>query len=167
VIFVTVGTQRCAFDRLVVAADGIANGHEPVIVQSGTSRAHLNHATSFDFLPFADIQEYMRSARVVVTHAGIGSVALSLRLGHRPVVVPRLAALDETIDGHQLSFALRLAQLDLITLVRDAAELAAAVRTVPTASPPTGHSPALVDELIDYISRYATREHATTNSTAR
>jgi UDP-N-acetylglucosamine transferase subunit ALG13 len=154
-IFVTVGTSQHRFDRLVLAADRIAAADEPVIVQRGTSRVPCRHATFLDYLPFADLDQYVRSSRVVVSHAGVGSVALCLRNGRRPIVVPRDPAFGEMIDDHQLSFALRLAELDLITLVDDVADLPAAVSAPRSAPPKTGLSSALADELVRYISRYA------------
>jgi UDP-N-acetylglucosamine transferase subunit ALG13 len=154
-IFVTVGTQRCPFDRLVAAADRLAATGEAVVVQRGTSRIQAKHAVSVAFFPYAEFEEHVRSARVVVAHAGIGSVALCLRHGHRPVVVPRLEPLGETVDGHQLSFARRLAELDLITLVDDVGKLGAALAAPRATAPPTGLSSALSDELVAYISRYA------------
>ena len=39
------------------------------------------------------------SAAVVVTHGGPGSIALSVTLGRRPIVVPRLQSLGEHVDG--------------------------------------------------------------------
>lgn len=157
-IFVTVGTQRCPFDRLVLAGDRLAaSGKEAVIIQRGTSCVPARYAECVEFLQFTDFEEQIRSARAVVAHAGIGSVALCLRHGERPIVVPRLQALGETIDGHQLSFARRLADLDLITLVDDVGELAVAVAAAGAAVRPTGLSSALTHELVTYISRYAAR----------
>jgi UDP-N-acetylglucosamine transferase subunit ALG13 len=166
-IFVTVGAQQWPFDRLVAAADRLAATREAVVVQRGTSRVPTQHATCIDFLPFTDFEEHIRSARVVVAHGGIGSVALCLRHGHASVVVPRLQALGETIDDHQLSFARRLAELDLITLVEDVGELGAAVVAPRAAPPPTGLSSALSDELAAYISHYALPDPELACPTAR
>ena len=46
--------------------------------------------------------ELVREARIVVTHAGVGSILLALTNGKRPFVVPRLRAFGETVDDHQL-----------------------------------------------------------------
>jgi UDP-N-acetylglucosamine transferase subunit ALG13 len=155
-IFFAVGTQRRPFDRLVVAADRLAaSRNEAVIVQSGTSRSDVQHAHCLDFLPFADFDEHVRSARVVVTHAGIGSVALCLRHNKRPIVVPRMRSLGETIDDHQLEFARRLAKLDLVEQVGDIDDLVAAVAAPRAAVRRTGLRAELMNELIAYMSRYA------------
>ena len=55
--------------------------------------------------PFDELVEHVRRARVVVSHAGVGSVLTALANGKRPVVVPRLHRFGEAVDDHQLPFA--------------------------------------------------------------
>jgi UDP-N-acetylglucosamine transferase subunit ALG13 len=69
----------------------------------------------------------MRTARAVVTHAGVGSVLTAFSAGKRPIVVPRLASLGEAIDDHQLVFARRLFQAGLVTLADDETNLTEAL----------------------------------------
>jgi UDP-N-acetylglucosamine transferase subunit ALG13 len=121
-IFVTVGTNEAAFDRLLRHLDGVAAGEE-LVVQHGASSVRPAGATCLDFLPFEDLVELMRRARVVVTHAGVGSIVAALTNGKRPLVVPRLARFGEAVDDHQLPLARRLAGSGLVTLVEDPAEL--------------------------------------------
>jgi beta-1,4-N-acetylglucosaminyltransferase len=154
-ILVTVGVSNLPFDRLLSAVDGLTQDTEKVIVQCGAARVRPRHATCFDYLPFAKFEEFISEARVVVCHAGIGSVGLCLSAGVHPIVVPRLKRLGESVDDHQLLFARRLAELGLATLIDDVAELGSAVRTVRSRQPPTGLSPQLAEELIAYVSRYA------------
>lgn len=126
-IFVTVGTYDVPFDRLLHAVDEL-DVDEQLVVQCGASRVRPAHADCFDFAPFDEIVAHVRTARVVVAHAGAGTVLIALAHGRRPVVMPRLGRLGETSDDHQLAFAQRLAQAGLVRLVHTANELAAAVR---------------------------------------
>jgi UDP-N-acetylglucosamine transferase subunit ALG13 len=80
-----------------------------------------------EFLPFETLVETMRRARVVVTHAGVGSVMVALSTGRRPVVVPRRHSLGEAVDDHQLQLGRRFAQAGLVTLVEDESALGAAL----------------------------------------
>jgi UDP-N-acetylglucosamine transferase subunit ALG13 len=121
-IFVTVGTNEAAFDRLLRHLDGIADGEE-LVVQHGASSVRPSGATCLDFLPFDELSVLMRRARVVVTHAGVGSIVAALTNGKRPLVVPRLARYGEAVDDHQVPLARRLAGSGLVTLVEDVAEL--------------------------------------------
>jgi UDP-N-acetylglucosamine transferase subunit ALG13 len=43
----------------------------------------------------------MDQARVVVTHAGAGSLLTALERGRRILAIPRVAALGEAVDDHQ------------------------------------------------------------------
>jgi UDP-N-acetylglucosamine transferase subunit ALG13 len=117
-IFVTVGTNEAPFDRLIRALERIPAG-EPLVVQTGASAVRPAAATCFEHLPFDVLSDYVRRARTVVTHAGVGSVLVALSNGKRPVVVPRLARHGEAVDDHQLTFASRFARAGLVTLVED------------------------------------------------
>jgi UDP-N-acetylglucosamine transferase subunit ALG13 len=126
-IVVTTGTNEWAFDRLVRAAAGLG-GDEPLFVQHGASQVPHGRGEWVDFIPFDELETRMRAARVVVSHAGVGSIMLARRAGHRPIVLPRLGRLGEAVDDHQVELGRRLHESGLVTLVEDEAELAAAVR---------------------------------------
>jgi UDP-N-acetylglucosamine transferase subunit ALG13 len=128
VIFVSLGTQAFPFDRLLRGLDGV---EEKLVIQSGSSTHRPDGATWFDFLEFPQLVQYMRSARVVVAHAGVGAVMTALGEGKRPVVVPRLGRYREAVDDHQLPFARRMDSVGLVRLVEDPAELPAAVAETP------------------------------------
>lgn len=121
-IFVTVGTNEARFDRLLSALDGLGTGEE-LIVQHGPSTVRPAGATPVDFLSFDDMVETMQRARIVVTHAGVGSVMTSLLAGKRPIVVPRLRRYGEAVDDHQLPFGRRLDQAGLVVLCEEPHEL--------------------------------------------
>jgi UDP-N-acetylglucosamine transferase subunit ALG13 len=150
-ILVTVGVSNLPFDRLVAAVDGLSTGGETVVAQRGAARVRPQRAACFDYVPFVELREWVSKARLVICHAGIGSVALCLTMGQHPIVVPRLERLGESIDDHQLTFARRLAGLRLATVVEDVEELGQAVREAPSRQPGTGLSAQLAEELIDYI----------------
>jgi UDP-N-acetylglucosamine transferase subunit ALG13 len=120
-VLVTVGTSDTPFDRLLNAVERIG---ERLTVQHGPSSVRPEGARCFGVLPPEQLDGLIRLSRVVVTHAGIGSVAAALAHGRRPIVVPRLARLGEAVDDHQVSFARRLASAGLATLVENLDDLA-------------------------------------------
>jgi UDP-N-acetylglucosamine transferase subunit ALG13 len=128
-IFVSVGTNEAPFDRLIVALDRIPPGEE-VIAQCGSSSHRPARATCSDFMPFEDLVQLVRAARIVVTHAGAGSTMVALANGKRPIVVPRLRRYGEAVDDHQLHFARRLAERKLVTLAEDPDRLPQALAAV-------------------------------------
>jgi UDP-N-acetylglucosamine transferase subunit ALG13 len=125
-ILVTVGTNEQPFDRLVRAAARLG-GDEPLLVQHGASRVPHGRGEWVDFLPFEALAAYAQEARVVVCHAGVGSIMLARGQGHRAIVVPRRHHLGEAVDDHQLPLARRLARAGVVTLVEDEALLAHAL----------------------------------------
>jgi UDP-N-acetylglucosamine transferase subunit ALG13 len=117
-IFVTVGTNEAPFDRLLRAVDGLPSGEE-LVVQCGASSLRPARAHCDEFLSFEELNDYIRTARLIVTHAGVGSIMVALGHGKRPVVVPRLHRFGEAVDDHQVSLAQRLETMGLVTLVED------------------------------------------------
>ena len=133
-ILVTVGTHEQQFDRLVEAAAALG-GDEHMVVQYGTSKITDGPGEWVDFMSFDELAEQARRARVVVSHAGVGSIVLARRYGHRPIIMPRRPHLGEHVDEHQMQLTRRLAQAGIVTVVEDAAQLAAAVRTPAAVAP--------------------------------
>jgi UDP-N-acetylglucosamine transferase subunit ALG13 len=121
-IFVTVGTNEARFDRLLQAVAALTT-EEEIVVQHGSSQVRPANAELHDFLPFERMVELIVRARVVVTHAGVGSIMVALGNGKRPVAVPRLKAFGEAVDDHQLAFGRRFARAGLVTLVESPDEL--------------------------------------------
>jgi UDP-N-acetylglucosamine transferase subunit ALG13 len=152
VIFVTVGTNEAPFDRLVAAVGRIEARGEEIVVQHGASIVRPANAACVEFMPFESLVEHVRRARVVVTHAGVGSVLVALGERVRPIVVPRLARYGEAVDDHQLSFGRRFAEAGLVRLAEDPALLPAfvAADARPAAAAPLGGS-ALGAELQRFV----------------
>ena len=121
-IFVTVGTNEAPFDRLLQTVAELSTT-EDLVVQHGSSSVRIPDTKTFAFLPFDSIVEHIRRARVVVTHAGVGSTIVALSNGKRPVVVPRLRRFGEAVDDHQLLFGRRFARAGLVTLVESPKDL--------------------------------------------
>ena len=115
-IVVTVGTNEAPFDRLLSAFDGYA-GDEQLLVQHGPSRIRPAGAALCGIPPLRQLAAAIAGARVVVTHAGVGSIMTALANDRRPVVVPRLREFAEAVDDHQVGLARRLDAAGLVTLV--------------------------------------------------
>jgi UDP-N-acetylglucosamine transferase subunit ALG13 len=117
VIFVTVGTNEAQFDRLLRAVAKLPIEEELLIQHGHSSPTSEPHVKLVDFLPFEELVETVRRARVVISHAGVGTVMVALANARRPVVVPRRKAFGEAVDDHQLQLGRRFAAIGLVTLV--------------------------------------------------
>jgi UDP-N-acetylglucosamine transferase subunit ALG13 len=125
-VLVTIGTNEQPFDRLVTAAANLQIDEE-LLVQYGSASITSGPGTWHEFLDFHELADQMRAARVVVCHAGVGSIMLARQCGRRPIVVPRRLHLGEAVDDHQLPLSRRLAASGLVTLVEDETRLTEAI----------------------------------------
>lgn len=106
-IYVTVGSHYQGFDRLVRKMDEISGKiDEKVIMQIGQTKYRPLNAEYFDFDGRShEIERLNREARIVVSHAGVGSIITALKQGTPIIVVPRLKRFNEVIDDHQMEIA--------------------------------------------------------------
>ena len=149
-IFVTIGTCE-PFDRLICAVDAIDTPEE-LVVQRGNSSVALRRATVVDFLPYERLVDYVREARAVITHAGVGTILTALLNGARPIVVPRTRRHGDAVDDHQLELAERLERLGLVEVVREVDDLPDALAAAGAVNDhPVQVGSALVSDLRSFI----------------
>lgn len=135
-IYVTLGTMFLGFDRLIQAADNIAEATgEQIILQLGLSRRRPTHCEWFEFLPREECLEVQRHARVIVGHAGIGTAMDALRVGRPFIVVPRLKRYGEHMNDHQIEIAEAMERRGWGRMILDITELAAACANPPAIPP--------------------------------
>jgi UDP-N-acetylglucosamine transferase subunit ALG13 len=150
-ILVTTGASLFRFDRLLLALDGLA-APDALVVQHGPSPVRPAGAHCVAYLPLEELAALVREARLVITHAGAGSILLALTNGRRPIVVPRLHAYGETVDDHQVECARRFARANLVTAVEDLRLLPAALAAMQPAPAATRATELpLVRELRAYV----------------
>ncbi len=128
-IFVTVGTHEQPFDRLLREIDRLAaEGRlpQPVFCQTGYS-SYRPAVGSVSMLPYPEMQKYLSSADVVVSHGGPGSILPVLAAGRPLVLVPRQRRFGEHVDDHQVAFCGRLSGERNLPLVLDIDALADAI----------------------------------------
>lgn len=149
-ILVTVGTNEARFDRLLEAVGRGPNG-EVVVVQHGPSSIRPPGALCFDFLPYENLFAYASAARLVVAHAGAGSILMAAHAGKRPIVMARLRRYGEAVDDHQLAFAQRLDDAGLVDLVSDGGKLWSLVTDETDRHRPTVRAGGLGSDLRAYL----------------
>jgi UDP-N-acetylglucosamine transferase subunit ALG13 len=126
---VTVGTDHHRFDRLMDWIERWNASRPGAIgwtVQHGSTRP-LAGADGFGMKPREELLELLRAADVVVTQGGPGGIMDSRECGTVPIVVPRLARLDEVVDDHQVAFTRQLAGRGMVVAAESEAELHAAL----------------------------------------
>ena len=150
-IFAMVGTNETPFDRLLLALDAAAIDEE-MIVQCGSSSVQPQGARCIESIRYEDLGEFVRQARAVVSHGGVGAILTALANHKHPIIFPRLHRFAEAVDDHQLVFARRLEEAGLITLAEDAEQLARKIRAPsPAVSLKLEADPRLVAELREFV----------------
>lgn len=158
-IFLSVGTERFPFDRLVQAADKIQErlAGEPVFIQLGQSQVLPKQCEWSRFLSFPEFRSRLSEARMVITHAGVGTILLCLQNGKIPIAVPRRKKLGEHVDDHQLEFAQRMAELGYVVLAESQDEIMELVQDYDKKSATLRAALKSESKLAETLPRYLTR----------
>lgn len=123
-IFVTVGSHYQGFDRLVKKMDEIAGKiNEEIIMQIGNTKYKPVNVEYFEFAEYSKIQKLNSDARIVVSHAGVGSILTALEQKTHLIIFPRLKRYNEVVDDHQLQIAKELSENPNVTVVNDIDDL--------------------------------------------
>jgi beta-1,4-N-acetylglucosaminyltransferase len=105
-IFVTVGNDFRSFDRLLRKMDEIAlRIPSEMVIQRGYSKYSPKNVKHFDFVPLDTATEYIRKARLVVSHAGMGTIILCKEYGIPILIFPRRKGYGEHMNDHQMEIA--------------------------------------------------------------
>lgn len=123
-IFVTVGTEL-PFDRLVRPIDewAAANHRDDVFAQIGPSNWRPKHIDWAKFLDASECRRRIAQARVVIAHAGMGTILIARELGKPILVMPRRADLNEHRTDHQMGTVRELAARNCVVPIMDEHQL--------------------------------------------
>jgi len=123
-IFVTVGSQE-PFDRLIRAVDewAASRSRTDVFAQIASSDFEPRHIKFTRFIEPAEFNRVMQETRLIVAHAGMGSIISALELGKPILVMPRRAEFRETRNDHQVATAERFGAQGRILIAEDEHDL--------------------------------------------
>ena len=128
-IFVTVGSQKFPFDRLIQRVDQMLGEGllaEEVFIQTGTS-GYVPRCRHQPFCEREQFEELLEACSILITHGGAGTMVEAIKRGKRVVAVPRLARYGEHVDDHQLELAGRFDGMNLLCACVDIERLPEAV----------------------------------------
>lgn len=151
-IFVTVGTQL-PFPRLIDAMNALAPElGEEIVAQTGPEPGDWPNLTLHDSLTPDQFEDLFRSARLIVGHAGIGTILSAKRFGKPLLVVPRRYAMGEHRNDHQMATAKQVDGLPGVSVAWDPADLAPLLQRTDLTPADDTPSPSHA-ALIDYLAR--------------
>ena len=132
-IFITLGSQKFQFNRLLKAVDDqVSEGKitEPIYAQIGASDYKPQNYDYKEFLDRDEFSDVMNRSDIVITHGGTGAIIGAVKKGKKVIAVPRLARYGEHVDDHQLQLIEQFKELDLICECQNCDEIWKAVETV-------------------------------------
>jgi UDP-N-acetylglucosamine transferase subunit ALG13 len=119
-IFVTTGTAL-PFDRMIKIVDAWAQerGRNDVFAQIGIGGWKPQYLQFADLLHPSEFAERVRTATVVISHAGIGTILSALHYEKPILVIPKLASLGEHRNEHQTATARRMMEMGNVNVAFD------------------------------------------------
>lgn len=104
-IFITLGSQKFQFNRLLkevdkLISDGVIT--DEVFAQKGYSDYQPKNFEFKDFLDRDEFADIMKKSNLVITHGGTGAIIGAVKKGKKVIAVPRLAKYGEHVDDHQI-----------------------------------------------------------------
>lgn len=121
-IFITLGSQKFQFNRLLVEIDRLVESgdiKEAVFAQIGYSDYKPKNYEFKEFLDRAQFVEYTDKSNIVITHGGTGAIIGALKKEKKVIAVPRLQKYNEHVDDHQRDIVKQFSQMKLISEVYD------------------------------------------------
>lgn len=123
-IFVTVGTDQ-PFDRMVKVVDVWAaeNGRTDIFAQIGEGGWEPASIPFSRLLTPIEYKKHFAAARIIISHAGMGTILSALQYGKPILVMPKKASLGEHRNEHQLATARHMMNTGQVAVALDEAEL--------------------------------------------
>jgi len=153
-IFATIGTQL-PFDRLIRILDEVAPQlNEEVVAQVHRSSYCPQHIKTVGFLPPDEFDNLFSQARLIVAHAGMGTILSAFQQNKPIIIFPRIAALGEHRNEHQLSTAKKMRERGWVYVATEGNELKSLLLTPdlpPLHTIDSTASETLVQSISDFI----------------
>ncbi len=142
-IFLTVGTWRVGYNRLVKAVDELVSSGvitEEVIAQTGYSSYKPKHMTVMEYCSPTEFRGLISKAGLVISHAGMGTIIETVQLLKPLIAVPRRRSLGEVDNDHQFTTAKQLETEGKILVAYEVSDLPAKLKEAETFVPTRGES---------------------------
>lgn len=130
-IFVTIGTQKQQFTRLLEMLENSTElKNDEIVVQAGYTKYDSDRLRVLDFITFEKMEEYIDESEFVICHGGVGSIFTALKRNKKVLVVPRLSKYKEHINDHQLEICEQLEKDGFILYLKDEKDFDKMIRRI-------------------------------------
>lgn len=158
-IFVTLGTQDKGFERLLKAIDrAIDDGtiKDKVVVQAGFTKYKSKNMEIFTEVSKEEFDKYLKEAKLVITHGGVGSILGALKYHKTVIAAPRLAKYKEHTNDHQKQIIDEFTKEGYIIPLKDFTKMDKVIKKAESFKPKEYQSGQ--EEFIKLISDYIEKE---------
>ncbi|MDV4150426.1 PssE/Cps14G family polysaccharide biosynthesis glycosyltransferase [Clostridium sp. AL.422] len=125
-IFITVGTQRFQFNRLLIEIDKLIEENkinEEVFAQIGYSTYRPKNYKFKEFINKEEYEEALKNSDIVITHGGTGTIIKAIKLRKRIIAIPRLKDFKEHVDNHQIEIISEFSEIGFLKKIKDLKDL--------------------------------------------
>lgn len=132
-IFVTLGSQKFQFNRLLKQIDILKENNiinDNVFAQIGYSTYIPRNYEYSNFLDREVFDNYQQKADLVITHGGTGAIIGAIKKGKKVIAVPRLLEYDEHVDNHQVEIVKQFNDSNLIYACYDCNDLEKMIKEI-------------------------------------
>ena len=132
-ILVMLGTQNNDFHRLLDEIEkNIENGNinEKIIVQAGFTKYKSDKMKIFSMTSRENLDKLIKQADLIITHAGVGSIEMSLEQNKKVIAVSRLKKFGEHVNDHQKDIERKLDEKGCLIGIDDVSKLGIALKKV-------------------------------------
>ncbi|MFC3904072.1 PssE/Cps14G family polysaccharide biosynthesis glycosyltransferase [Clostridium disporicum] len=132
-IFVTLGSQKFQFNRLLIEIDKLIEDKkitEEVFAQTGYSDYEPRNYEYKNFLDRDEFANIMGKCDKVITHGGTGAIIGAVKNGKKVIAVPRLSIFGEHVDDHQLQITEQFNKMGFIRTITDIKKLGILIKEI-------------------------------------
>lgn len=155
-IFVTVGSQKFQFNRLLKELDILVEKNsikEDIFAQTGYSDYKPKNYKYKNFLDRDEFKEIMGKSTKVITHGGTGAIVGAVKEGKKVIAVPRLKEYGEHVDNHQLQIIAEFEKMQFIDAVKEINELDDSIKNADNHNSKNyiSNTETIIDSIDDFI----------------
>ncbi len=104
--FVTVGNMPNSFLRLIdIVLENVSVLPKPILIQCINHHKVSRNIEDVEFVEHLNEEEYQKCfsiSKIVISHAGVGSIINCLKVGKPVIIMPRRQIFGEHINDHQV-----------------------------------------------------------------
>lgn len=129
-IFVTLGSQKFQFNRLLKKLDALVEENviiDEIFAQVGNSDYRPQHYKYKTFVNHDEFNNLIEECDLFITHGGTGAIIGAVKKGKKVIAVPRLARYGEHVDDHQMQLLKQFDGMGIIEACYDCEKLGEAI----------------------------------------